>query len=140
MHALVGGEQPLPEVAADGPLRRVHGEVADAQVAAGLEQPPRIGQCRLPVRDHGERVRDAHLRHGYNIPYHRFVGGSLSPVLLLSGHPVKSRVGHTGVSRSSATLRRRSAWAETQFHTVRNPLSWRPPKCLNPTRNSLTSH
>ena len=21
-----------------------------------------------------------------------------------------------------------------------NPLSWRPPKCLNPTRNSLTSH
>jgi len=30
-------------------------------------------------------------------------------------------------------------WANKQFHTV-NPLSWRPPKCLNPTRNSLSSH
>ena len=44
------------------------------------------------------------------------------------------------MSRSSATLRRRSAQANKQFHTL-NPLSRRPSEMLKPhTRNSRTSH
>jgi len=46
---------------------------------------------------------------------------------------------YRGVAQFSNTPSAVRLGKNKQFHTV-NLLYWRPPKCLNPTPNSLTSH